>query len=770
MFRRVARNGLVGLALIFVTARAETSEPRVRYDGWRVVEVVLNTPEDLERMLALSQHFWASEPGLGRQVWSVAPEAMPDLARSGLAHEVLHENLQELLDREQDWLRQRGGGWYDNYRTLAEFNDRIDGLAAARPDLATKLYIGDSIEGRPVYGLMITSQAGSDKPALLFDGAQHALEWVSPMTVMYIADELVARYDSDPQVQAVLDQVVLYIVPVANPDGYAHTWSTDRTWRKNRRDNGDGTYGVDLNRNWAVGWGGPGSSDDPSSPIYRGTAPFSEPETANLRDFVLSHTDIAAHIDFHSYSQLILYPFGYDSIVPPEPDLSFYEALSGFLADVIYDVHAATYVDQPAHEHYLAGGIMSDWVYAEADISSWSIELRPTNSPGYGFLLPPDGIVISGQEIFEAVKFLAQYLTQLLVFHYPDGLPAVVPPDQATTIAVAITEAGADLDPNSPALLYRIGDNGAFTETDLTPLGGDRYEVVLPGAECGAQIQYYFQADTTRRTRVNSPPNAPTSFYVADVAITVLFEDDMESDQGWTVGSSEDDATNGIWNRMDPEGTIYRNQQIQPEDDHSPAGSQCWVTDGRAGDIAFSYNVDGGKTTLVSPTLDLADAQDPVISYWRWYYNNAVLDTPDDVLEVDISNDDGESWVNLECCGPEGVLTDGVWYRRDFHVADFLEPTAQVKVRFVASDYAESSLVEVAVDDFRVIASGCGAEFCRGDLNGDGERDVEDLSELLVHYGITGGATHQDGNLDGDGDVDLSDLAALLAVYGMPCP
>jgi murein tripeptide amidase MpaA len=771
MFRSIARSALIALA---VTASASTQagapEGRVRYDNWKVVEVILNTPDDLDVMLSISEYFWASEPRLGRQLWSVAPEDVPELAQSGLAFEVLHENFQELLDREEAWLRERGGGWYDNYKTFAEINDRIDALVAARPDLVTKFHIGDSLEARPVYGMMITSPAGSNKPGLLFNGTQHAREWIGPMTVMYIADELVANHDDHPQVRALLDETVFYIIPVANPDGYVYTWTTDRMWRKNRRDNGDGTYGVDLNRNWPVGWGGPGSSDDPGSNIYRGTAPFSEPETVNLRDFILSHTEIVAHIDFHSYAQLILYPYGYDYVVPPEPELTFFQTLSACLADVIFDVHAATYVDEPAHTRYLASGIMTDWVYDEADMYSWAIELRPDSSPGYGFLLPPDGIIVTGEEILEAVEFLAQYLTRLLVFRYPDGLPTAIAPDQTTTIAVTITEAGAALDPNSPTLLHRIGGSGSFTETGLTPLGGDAYEVTLPAAACNSQIQYYFQAETAGKATVNSPPNAPTTLYVTDVAITVVFADDMEGDQGWTVGAPDDDATGGVWTRMNPDETVYRNQQVQPEDDHSPGGSQCWVTDGRAGDSAFSYDVDGGKTTLISPTLNLADTQDPVVSYWRWYYNNAVLYTPDDVFEVDISNDDGASWVNLEACGPDGVLTDGGWFYREFHVADFVTPTAHVKLRFVASDYGEDSLVEAAVDDFQVIGSGCGVEPCLGDLDGDGLRDLSDLCELLAHYGMTGGAGYEDGDLDSDGDVDVSDLSALLGVYGTPCP
>ena len=102
--------------------------------------------------------------------------------------------------------------------------------------------------------------------------------------------------------------VTLLAVPVANPDGYQHSWDHDRYWRKNRRDQ----HGVDLNRNFEVAWGERGASDDPRSPIYHGPSPFSEPESVALRD-LLRREKIEGHIDFHSYSQLVLYPWSYTS-------------------------------------------------------------------------------------------------------------------------------------------------------------------------------------------------------------------------------------------------------------------------------------------------------------------------------------------------------------------------------------------------------------------------------------------------------------------------
>ena len=117
------------------------------------------------------------------------------------------------------------------------------------------------------------------------------------MTTVYFADALIQRYDLDPQIQALVDGVEFTIVPIVNTDGYVYSHVTERLWRKNRRDNGDGTFGVDLNRNWSVDWGGPGSAGNTASNTYRGPTPFSEPETQAIRDFVLAHPEIRAMVE-----------------------------------------------------------------------------------------------------------------------------------------------------------------------------------------------------------------------------------------------------------------------------------------------------------------------------------------------------------------------------------------------------------------------------------------------------------------------------------------
>jgi DNA-binding beta-propeller fold protein YncE len=180
--------------------------------------------------------------------------------------------------------------------------------------------------------------------------------------------------------------------------------------------------------------------------------------------------------------------------------------------------------------------------------------------------------------------------------------------------------------------------------------------------------------------------------------------DDFESDLGWTAGDPGDTATAGIWTRVDPNGTA-----AQPEDDHTPGvGTVCFVTgQGTAGGGVGENDVDGGKTTLLSPVYDLSADSDVELSYWRWFSNNAGSSPNEDVFVVEISDDGGGSWTTVETVGPTGAEVSGGWFLHQFRVADFVTPTTDVVLRFVAEDAGAGSIVEAAVDDLAIVATCC---------------------------------------------------------------
>ena len=190
---------------------------------------------------------------------------------------------------------------------------------------------------------------------------------------------------------------------------------------------------------------------------------------------------------------------------------------------------------------------------------------------------------------------------------------------------------------------------------------------------------------------------------------------------------------------------------------------QCFLTD----NVDGNSDVDGGRTTLISPTIDLGGA-DATISYWRWYSNDTGGSPNADVFIVDISNDDGVNWVNVETIGPSGPGTSGGWLFHEFNVADFVAPTPLVRVRFIASDTANGSLVEAAIDDFLVQTFSCESGGpAGGDLDGNGVVAIEDFLALLEAWGPCPEPPAQcPADLNGDGQVELDDILILLANWG----
>jgi murein tripeptide amidase MpaA len=750
-------------ATLLLGASAPTLAEEVpNLKGSRLVSVYAHTPEDLEAAEQFSTTFLNCTLGINcMNEWVVPVENMPALAASGLDYVVRHTDMQALIDAERQAMEAaKGRGWFDTYHRYSEINDFMDSLVATYPTLVSKYVIGQSIENRDIYGMTITSPTDNIKAQVVFDGTQHAREWISPATVLYVVNEMLEGYGNDPQVTDMLDRLEFIVVPVVNPDGYEYTHTNYRLWRKNRRNNGDGTYGVDLNRNWSVGFGGPGSSGNTDSDTYRGTAAFSEPETSALRDLMLAQSNLVAHIDWHSYSQLILRPYGYDYVEPPDPDRTLMRDIGDAMADAIFSVHGKAYSSVPSYDLYLASGICSDWGYGEAGAYAWTFELRDTGS--YGFQLPPDQIIPTGEENWEAVKALVENLTVQIAIDLPGGAPGLIQPDTPTPVTIEIREIIGEYQPGT-AMLYSRVSGGNWTSSPMTPLGGDLFEATLPATACGDVLEFYFEAQATNGDVALEPADAPNSFYDATaLPVDVLLYDELETDDyGWSVGAPDDDATTGTWGRMDPQGTA-----AQPEDDHTPSGTACYVTDGRAGSGIGTYDIDGGKTTLYSPLFD-ASPGDATVSYWRWYSNDQGSEPNADVFVVDISDDGGSSWYNVETVGPGGNGTSGGWLYYEFNLSDItdLTPTATMLMRFVASDEGGGSIVEAAIDDFEVLVVGDCPNDCPEDLTGDGVIDQADLGELLAHYGVDDG-----GDIDGDGDTDQADLGALLSVYGQPCP
>ncbi|MGQ9800785.1 MAG: M14 family metallopeptidase [Candidatus Saccharicenans sp.] len=310
----------------------------------------------------------------------------------------------------KQWLRPQGGlnGAYHSYQELAS---ELKTLAAAHPALARLFVIGRSLENRNIYALKVSDQPGlaEDEPGVAFFGCHHAREWISVEVPLLIGKYLLENYSRDSQVKALVDSAEIWIVPLVNPDGLEYSILNYRLWRKNRRLNLDGSYGVDPNRNYSYGWAYDdlGSSPEPDSSVFRGTAPFSEPETEAIRNLFQTRR-IATAISYHSYSQLILYPWGY--VDQPTEDELLFQQLAEDMAALIYQVNGRVYqAGRAASLLYVTNGDFTDWAYGFYRIPAFTIELPPVDLLQGGFWNAEEDIQPIFQENLPAALYLINW-------------------------------------------------------------------------------------------------------------------------------------------------------------------------------------------------------------------------------------------------------------------------------------------------------------------------------------------------------------------------
>jgi carboxypeptidase T len=343
----------------------------------------------------------------------VTDSMIDELARRGVAVELVYENVYEAYSKRTPAAKAQSVDDFTDYHDLDAALATLATVAYEHPSIAALEVVGTSVEGRPIHALRITAgveTVGHDRPALLVLGCHHAREWISVEVPLYYAHHLAERYLHDGDVTRLVNYTDTWIVPVLNPDGYAFSWTEDRLWRKNRRDNGDGTFGVDLNRNYSVAFGEDGGSDDPASQTYRGPEAFSEPETRAVRDLVSGATAplFEAAITYHSFGQLVLYPYGHT--VGPVADEAMYMDLAAAMAGRINAAHTDPVYDyqwgQSSQLLYLSAGTFIDWAHDEQGATAILIELRPADGPR--FELPPEEIRPTCLENVPALMYMAE--------------------------------------------------------------------------------------------------------------------------------------------------------------------------------------------------------------------------------------------------------------------------------------------------------------------------------------------------------------------------
>jgi len=388
----------------------------------------------------------------------------------------------------------------------------------------------------------------------------------------------------------------------------------------------------------------------------------------------------------------------------------------------------------------LSGGTTSTSVYG--DISWWT-----------GTAIYRDEIETAGGDFVTGLEIL-----------FPGELPDLISSTGGDTLSVEIVP--SPVDPVVPGSgTFHVDTGSGFQQIPLVSNTKTSFTATFPATDnCPTNVEYFISFDLQSGTTVTAPSAGASNAFSALSADQVDLNDlyDFETAVGFTAGTPGDNATTGVWVRVNPNGTV-----AQPEDDNTASGTIAWVTgQGSPGGGLGDNDVDGGTTSLVSNQIDLSNTESATISYARWYSNNTGASPNADVFEVFVSDDDGMNYLLVETVGPTGAGTSGGWIETGFNVSDFVDLTSTIRVKFVASDLGDGSIVEAGIDDVRIFGASCAADSCPADMTGDGQLDFFDVSAFLSAFG------QQDPAADftGDGSFDFFDVSAFLQAFTAGCP
>jgi carboxypeptidase T len=439
------------------------------------------------------------------------------------------------------------------YHDYAEMVAELEQAAFDHPALFSLFSLGLSHEGRTVWAGKISDNVGvdEDEPEVLFTHHQHAREHLTVEQALYTLEMLTDEYGVDPRITGIVDSREIWMVFDVNPDGgeFDVATGTYAAWRKNRQPNaGTSAIGTDLNRNWGYKWGCcGGSSGTASSTTYRGAAPFSAPETVVVRDFVDSRVvggmqQITAHIDFHTYGELILWPYGY--------------TLTDVPADMTQDDHdahaamgqamAATngYTPQQWSDLYIGDGTINDWLYGIYRIFTYTFEMYPVTSAEGGFYPADEVIPAQTSRNRAAVLYLLEQAAcpyaaigkQALYCEAPPGAPA------ALTATPGNAQVGLAWTAASGATGYRVhrgtASGGPYTTLPGSPAGTSFTDNGLANG-----TTYFYVVTATNGVGEGASSNEASATPVAPPTVVTLTS--TAAQDGWVLESGEATGAGG---------------------------------------------------------------------------------------------------------------------------------------------------------------------------------------------------------------------------------
>ncbi len=654
--------------------------------------------------------------------------------------EIIEPDIQQYLstvDKARAQARERGlGGWYSDFKTWSQINTRLTQTEQAYPDITSVFTVGTTHEGRNIQGIRITAPGDTTgRKQVLWNGCQHAREWVAVMVPMFIVDALVEGWGVDPEITSFLEMSEIIIVPIVNPDGYEYTYEAggDRFWRKNRRLNSGSCDGVDLNRNWGYEWnGGDSTSTSTCSDVYVGPSVFSEPETQAMRDLITTLPNLVAHIDFHSYSQLILEPWASSNNTPPR--VNIVKALSASMSDAIANTHGETYVAGTGGDLlYLADGVFPDWV-TDRGALSYTVELRPTGSPGFD--LPPEEILPTCEENLAGVLAMLRFLHTPVSFSFPNGVPTFGVAGEMQLLSLDIESVfGEAINQNSASLHVRYGGSGPFATREIQHVSGTEYAAQLPLSPCGVKSEYWVSVETEN----GDVHRYPLGEEVLQIGVATELH-------GWNMDTNPNWISSGLWSWGTPTGGGGQYGNPDP-------------TNGATGQYVLGYNLQGdyenniNETHITTPPINVSNVQNIQLQFSRFLnveqpiYDHASIAV----------RSDGGAWSTV-WTNPSGI-EDSAWVSVTHDISQITGPVQNIEIRWTmgATDGAWQ-YSGWNIDDVQLLALLDVA--VQGDVNCDGIVDVSDLLSIISNWGSCAGICSED--IVPDGTINVTDLLQVI--------
>ena len=706
-------------------------------------------------------------------IFAVSEKELEIINSLNIDNEILIDNLELFYESRltDNYTREFGLGSMGGYYTFDELVYNLDELYNQYPEFVKeKISIGTTLEGRDIWAIKLSDNPNidEDEAEILYTGLHHAREPMSYMNLFYYMHWLCENYGIDEEATQILNTRELWFIPAINPDGLVYNQQIAPNGggmqRKNARQTcSSSPNGVDLNRNYSFQWGldNDGSSGDGCNETYRGSAPFSEPETQAVRDFVESH-DFPIALNYHSYSNLLIYPFGYsyDNDVPQEDLETFIEYGQQMVQYNGYELGTGPELLYPVN------GEACDWMYGEHQIFAYTPEI---GSGVDGFWPATNRIVPLAEENLHPNKFLAIHGGAVLSAKletsegpyiqgetYPLYLLVENMGLSESRGNTVISFSSSELDISLENI--EISSIDGRSNIDFGEFGGFSINQNTPdGSVVSIDVQIINDDEVCKNTTLDFLVGEPDLF----------IEDKFESDSGWFV---ENNSTAGFWERAIPNATFYEGQDVQPGYDYSEVGQYCYVTGNSVSQSVGFDDVDGGGTILYSPVYDLSDYSTFIVSYWRWYTNNVGDNPGNDVWKVQISNNGGINWTSLE----ETSLTENFWKKFQFIInSDSFDSTEQIQFRFIAEDLqypgdsgTGGSIVEAALDDFSIFVFEDG-ETVLGDINDDLEVDILDVV-LIVNFILNNENPSNNqfdlADLNNDGELNIVDIVTLVNI------